>query len=81
MVSKPICRIQNPLVSQLSDFLTANIDLPETAWPRQSLPRPTGQSVRRPEFHELQLRVLVVGDLVLELPVETEAPPFSRNSP
>lgn len=73
MVGNLIRMDQNPIVSQLSNFLTANVDRPGTAWPRLSRSRPIERSAcsgRRPEQAP---HVLIVGDLTLELPVKAEA--------
>ena len=61
------------MVRQLDKFLTENLDNPELSWPRiSSAPfrRRRKPSAAGPT---LKLKVLIVGDLTLELPIEVSA--------
>ena len=73
MVSTSIRTTPNALIRELNDFLTVNIDVPGTGWPRLFRPKANDHSVSRVAQTVRGLRVLVVGDLTLELPIEVEA--------
>ncbi len=73
MASISIRTTPNALMRELNDFLTTNLDAPGTVWPRLLRPTTSDHEARRVVQSVRGLRVLVVGDLTLELPIEVEA--------
>jgi sugar/nucleoside kinase (ribokinase family) len=57
---------------RLSEFLTRSLDDLTLGWPRLRLPQATEEEVRAPARRLTGLRVVIIGDLVLEVPIEVD---------